>query len=112
MVLLPGRIEQQSRLRPGEIAVECGDRRVSYLELRTSAERIAARLRSLGVHTGDIVAVLADRDAFLPIMLAGVWKAGAAYLPLEPSIPSSRLEFMLRDSGAPVGDRRRPSQTT
>jgi len=100
MTLLPSRIEAQARLRPIEIAVECGDRRITYGVMNAVAGRLARRLRSRGVRPGDVVAVLAERSALLPVALLGVWKAGCAYLPLDPAYPASRLQFMLGDSGA------------
>src|ERR1700683_21009 len=100
ITLLPEKIAQQSRTRPGDVAVECGARRISYAELNGIAGRIARRLSDTGVGAEDVVAVLAERGALLPAMLLGVWKAGAAYLPLDPANPAPRLEFLLRDSGA------------
>ena len=100
MMLLPFRIERQAQLRPDDVAVECGDRQITYGQLNRISGRIARRLRSSGVGAGDVVAVLAERGALLPVALVGVWKAGAAYLPLDPAYPAGRLEFMLRDSGA------------
>lgn len=100
MTLLPARIEAQAKLRPYDIAVECGDRRIAYGEMNAIAGRLSGRLRSCGVGSGDVVAVLAERSALLPVALLGVWKAGAAYLPLDPAYPAGRLQFMLRDSGA------------
>src|SRR5579863_9879000 len=77
MTLLPNRIEHQARLRPHDIAVECGERQITYAELNAIAGRLAQRLRSCGVGPGDVVAVLAERSALLPAALFGAWKAGA-----------------------------------
>jgi amino acid adenylation domain-containing protein len=67
----------------------------SYRELDRLASRVALGLRRRGVGAGDLVALLAPRsDDFLAVIL-GVWKAGAAYLPLDPGHPPHRHRQVL-----------------
>lgn len=86
--------------QPDTVAVICGDRYLSYGELNRRAIGIAQRLKSLGIDPESCVAVFADRSPELIVALLGVWKAGGAYLPLEPEAPVERLRFMLADSQA------------
>ncbi|WP_285705465.1 non-ribosomal peptide synthetase [Microtetraspora sp. NBRC 16547] len=98
----PGRvheaIEVQSRRTPDRIAVVAGTSRLSYAELDRRADDIARTLAERGIGRGQLVGVCLDRDEWLIPALAGVWKAGAAYVPLDPAYPAERLRFMAEDS--------------
>ncbi|RSM50664.1 non-ribosomal peptide synthetase [Amycolatopsis balhimycina DSM 5908] len=85
--------------RRDEPAVVDGDRTVSYGELAERAERLAGYLNGRGVRRGDRVAVVLDRSPDLIATLLAVWKAGAAYVPVDPAYPVERRKFMLADSG-------------
>ncbi|MFD5466132.1 amino acid adenylation domain-containing protein [Kitasatospora sp. NPDC127059] len=91
---------------PGRDAV----RRLSYGELDRASQRAAARLRGLGVGEGSVVAVCLDKSPELITTLLAVWRAGAAYLPLDPGHPADRLAYQVADAGAAlvVVDERRP----
>ncbi|MCX4481724.1 amino acid adenylation domain-containing protein [Streptomyces cellulosae] len=91
-------IEQQVRKTPDEIAVVDSDVALTYQELNSRANRLAHRLRALGVDVGSVVGVYGRRDAGLLIAFLGVLKAGAAYLPLDPKQPADRVAHMLRDA--------------
>ncbi|WP_239166995.1 non-ribosomal peptide synthetase [Actinoplanes italicus] len=95
-------VTRQARLRPEAIAVQDGARSVSYRELDESSDRLAWRLRELGAGPGEVVALRMERGAGLVVAALAVWKAGAAYLPLDPELPAARLDFMLADSGAAI----------
>lgn len=94
-------IEAQVARTPGATAVTFGDESLSYAELNARANQLAHRLRDLGAGPETIVAIRAERSLDLPVGLLGILKSGAAYLPLDPSYPPARLEFMLSDA-APV----------
>jgi amino acid adenylation domain-containing protein/thioester reductase-like protein len=72
----------------------------SYAELDRRANRIARVLLDHGVAREQPVAVLTECSADLPATVLGIWKAGAAYLPLALEQPPERLAYMARDSGA------------
>jgi amino acid adenylation domain-containing protein len=95
-------IERQANTSPDAIAVVAGEERLTYRELSESSNRLAHQLRLMGVARGSLVALCLDRTADLVIAPLAVWKAGGAYLPLDPEFPSDRLAFMLEDSAASV----------
>ncbi|HEX7031229.1 MAG TPA: AMP-binding protein, partial [Gammaproteobacteria bacterium] len=75
---------------------------LNYAGLQAQAARITAALHAHGVGRGDIVGVLAERDAQLPALLLGILESGAAYLPLDPETPRERLYWMLDDANVPL----------
>ncbi|MEO3850565.1 amino acid adenylation domain-containing protein [Streptomyces sp. B8F3] len=83
---------------PGAPAVTDGPRTLTYGELDAASGRFAAHLTDAGVHRGDRVAVVMERSADLLVALLGVWKAGAAYVPVDPGYPAERVAFLLADS--------------
>ncbi|MFB9471383.1 amino acid adenylation domain-containing protein [Nonomuraea salmonea] len=75
---------------------------LSHAELNDRADRIAAGLLAHGVSRGDVVGVRVPRDLMVPAVLLGVWRAGAAYLPLDLDHPDERLRLLAADAGARV----------
>ncbi|MDH6224497.1 non-ribosomal peptide synthetase/type I polyketide synthase [Streptomyces sp. MJP52] len=98
---LHGMVEAQARRTPDAVALVDGEQRVSYAELDARANRLARLLRARGAVRGQRVAVLLPRGPHLITALLAVLKTGAAYLPLDPSVPTPRLAALLED-GAPV----------
>jgi natural product biosynthesis luciferase-like monooxygenase protein len=94
--------ERLAALVPDAIAVICGTEQVSYRALNAQANRIARRLRRLGVGPQSLVGVCVERSVEMVAALLGVLKAGGAYVPLDPVYPQERLAFMVADSGAQV----------
>ena len=84
---------------PGAPAVRDPREAWTYGELDAAANRIAHRLIAAGVRPGEVVAVLAHRSAGLVPALLGAWKAGAAFLVLDPAYPSARLAEYVRIAG-------------
>jgi non-ribosomal peptide synthetase component F len=95
-------IERQAVETPDAIAVTCGEDQLSYRELSERSNRLAHRLRALGVGADSLVGLCVDRSVDLVVAPLAIWKAGGAYVPLDPEYPSQRLAFMLEDSGARV----------
>jgi amino acid adenylation domain-containing protein len=93
---------EQAAWTPAAEAVVCGEDRLTYGELDRRANRLAHRLRRLGVGPEVPVAVCLDRSVEMVVALLGVLKAGGAYVPLDPAYPRERLALMLEDSRAPV----------
>ncbi|RJQ72968.1 non-ribosomal peptide synthetase [Pseudonocardiaceae bacterium YIM PH 21723] len=101
--LTPGTVvsafEFQARLaRSGDIAVVCGDRRLTTRELNAEANRLARALRARGIGGGDTVAVALHRSVRTMVALLAVLKTGATYLPLDVSYPEDRLRYLIEDA--------------
>lgn len=94
------RFERQAARSPDAVAVRCGAERLTYAELDHRAADLAERLRERGAGRESVVGVCLDRGVNLPVALLGVVKAGAAFLPLDPSYPAERRGYMLADAGA------------
>jgi hypothetical protein len=95
--------ERQVERTPEAIAVTAfgadEDRiELSYAELNRRANRVAHRLRALGVVPNQLVGLRTDRNIELVIGILGILKSGGAYLPLDPVYPKDRVAFMLEDS--------------
>jgi amino acid adenylation domain-containing protein len=90
-------IADVARSRPDAVAVRAGDLRLTYAELDRRGDRLAGRLRDLGVGREDVVGVLAERRPETAVALLGVLKAGAAYLPLDPAVPIRRSLSLLEE---------------
>ena len=94
--------EAQAALSPDAIAVEQNGVRLSYAELDAQAEAIARALAARGTVRGDMVGLFVERRPRMLAAMLGVLKAGAAYVPMDPSYPAERLGFMLEDAAARV----------
>ncbi|WP_219536840.1 non-ribosomal peptide synthase/polyketide synthase [Nonomuraea guangzhouensis] len=88
--------------RPDAVAVRYGDTALTYAELDTRAAHLAGHLRTLGVQRETVVGLCLPRGLDLLVSMLAVWKAGGAYLPLDPDFPAERLTYMLTDSQAHV----------
>jgi len=87
---------------PERIAVAGEGGLVRFGELERRANRVAASLIGQGVARDEPVAVLAETGPDLPAVVLGIWKAGAAYLPLAAEQPPERLALIARDAGARI----------
>ncbi|WP_327352412.1 amino acid adenylation domain-containing protein [Streptomyces sp. NBC_01304] len=85
--------------QPDASAVEQGDQRITYAELDARADQLAHRLRAAGVRRGSVVLVHLERSIDLIVSMLATFKAGAAYLPVEPGAPEQRLAGFLAEAG-------------
>ena len=92
-------LDAVARTMPDAPAVTAEGVTLSYRELDGKANRLANLLRERGVGPGDLVAVCLERTVDVPIAFAAIWKAGAAYVPLDPSHPQKRLQYIVKDAG-------------
>ena len=94
--------EAQAALAPDALALTCDGVQLTYGELNGRANRLARRLRALGVGPEVAVGLHADRSPEMVVGLLAILKAGGAYVPLDPVYPAERLTFLLDDSRVPV----------
>ncbi|WP_062350009.1 non-ribosomal peptide synthetase [Herbidospora yilanensis] len=87
---------------PDSPAVSCDGVELTYRELGERVARMAAGLAARGVRPGDVVGVGLKRSLDLVPVLLAVWRAGAAYLPVDPGFPAARILTLLRDGGARI----------
>lgn len=87
--------EEHARSHPNRLALTCADERWTYSELNARANQFAHHLISLGIGRGATVGVCLDRSPELMVSILGILKAGAAYLPLDPTYPHERLQLMI-----------------
>ncbi|MGU3499872.1 non-ribosomal peptide synthetase [Mycobacterium sp. C31M] len=97
---------RQATATPAAIAISAetssGRLELSYAELDTRAEAVAAHLRALGIGAGDVVGLRLHRGPDVVIAILAILKAGAAYLPMDPLYPTDRIAFMLTDAAVHV----------
>ncbi|HLM54816.1 MAG TPA: amino acid adenylation domain-containing protein [Pyrinomonadaceae bacterium] len=94
--------EEQAARTPEAVAVIFERGELTYAELNARANRLARRLRALGVGADTRVGVMLERSTELVVTLLATLKAGGAYVPLDSSYPRERLAFMLEDAACPV----------
>ncbi|MCR8717523.1 amino acid adenylation domain-containing protein [Pseudomonas syringae] len=96
--LIHRRIEQQARAFPDAVAAAFQGQHLTYTQLNRHANALARRLIDHGVRPDDRVAVVSRRSLETLIGLLAILKAGAAYVPIDPSHPRERLNYLLSDS--------------
>jgi len=94
--------EERADRDPEALAVIWNDERVSYGELDRRANRLAHQLIELGVGPDVPVGICLERGVEMVVGLVAITKAGGGYVPLDPSYPAERLEFLVADSQVPV----------
>jgi amino acid adenylation domain-containing protein len=99
---VPAWFRAQRIKSPEATAVEVGRRTLSYAELDAQSSRLASVLRAQGIGRGTIAGIYLQRCPEMVVALLGILKAGAAYLPLDPTLPPKRIEFLLSDSAVRV----------
>ncbi len=90
--------EEQAAKRPEAVAVSDEKQEISYGELNQRANRLARRLRALGVAPEELVGICAIRSVEWVVGLLAILKAGGAYVSLDPTYPKERLSFMIEDA--------------
>ncbi|WP_264000914.1 AMP-binding protein, partial [Mycobacterium pseudoshottsii] len=95
---VPDLFAAQAARRPDDVAVRCDGRSLTYRELAEASDRLARRLVEHGAAPGTVVALLLPRSSAAVGAMLAILKAGAAYLAIDPSLPDSRIAFMLSDA--------------
>jgi amino acid adenylation domain-containing protein len=94
--------DEQAARTPDAAAVTCQGVTWSYEELQRRSNRLAHRLRALGVRPDSLVGLCVERSLEMVAGILGILKAGGAYLPLDPANPPARLAAMARDAGLQI----------
>ncbi|CAI8732704.1 MULTISPECIES: non-ribosomal peptide synthetase [Bacillus] len=94
--------EKQAELHPLNVALKFEGHQVTYAELNARANKLAHWLQSRGIGANKIVVILCDQGIESIVSMLGVLKSGGAYIPLDPSYPVKRLNYMIEDSKASV----------
>jgi amino acid adenylation domain-containing protein len=100
-VSIPEAFAAQVTRAPDAVAVTCGERSWTYREIDEASNRLAHLLISQGLRAGERVALLLPRSAQAVVAILAVVKSGAAYVPIDPAVPATRMKFVLTDA-APV----------
>ncbi|MCF6434835.1 non-ribosomal peptide synthetase [Pseudoalteromonas sp. MMG022] len=90
--------EAQVAQYPDAVAVVCDDQQLTYSQLNERANQIAHYLMTQGVEADELVGLYAERSLEMIVGILAILKSGAAYVPLDPDYPDSRIEYMLEDS--------------
>jgi amino acid adenylation domain-containing protein len=99
-VTLDRLFEQQVEQTPDSIALISESKKLTYRQLNNRVNQLAHYLQKQGVTKETLVALCLERDLDMVVGILAILKAGGAYIPLDPSYPESRLNFMLADSQA------------
>lgn len=99
-LLIHNMIEEQAERNPGKTAIIAGNRSLTYEELNWKSNQMARHLISLGLVSGDAIGICLERTEMMVVAVIAVFKAGCCYLPMDPSFPDDRLNYMFEDSGA------------
>ncbi|WP_126651528.1 non-ribosomal peptide synthetase [Chryseobacterium aureum] len=91
--------ERQAAATPDAVAVVCQGESLSYRELDEKSNQLAHYLIDKGVLVEDLVGICMSRSLEMIVGIVGILKSGAAYVPVDPDFPQSRIDYMLEDSG-------------
>ena len=90
--------EAQVDCNPDAIAIVSEQGSLTYRELNQRADDLAQVLIEMGIKVDDLIGLCVDRSIEMLVGMLGIWKAGGAYLPLDPNYPRDRLQMMLNDT--------------
>ncbi|HEY6230875.1 MAG TPA: amino acid adenylation domain-containing protein [Pyrinomonadaceae bacterium] len=90
--------ERQVERSPEAVALVAGQTQFTYRELNMRANQLARFLKRFGASPDSLVGLCVERSPEMVIGILGILKAGASYVPMDPSYPSERLSFMLQDA--------------
>ncbi|WP_133054858.1 non-ribosomal peptide synthetase, partial [Niastella populi] len=91
--------EEQVEKTPGNIAVAFAEKELTYRQVNEKSDQLAAYLqREYNIQPDDLVGIQLNRSEWIIISILGVLKAGGAYVPIDPEYPSSRKEYIAKDT--------------
>ncbi|AJY76270.1 non-ribosomal peptide synthetase [Paenibacillus beijingensis] len=92
--------KERVEISPDSSAVNFGDLSFTYSKLNNLSNEVANLLKRMNIGRNQIVAILLDRSPDMIVAMLGVIKSGAAFLPIDPELPTDRVRYMLEDSEA------------
>jgi non-ribosomal peptide synthetase component F len=95
-------VEDHAQKQPDAKAVSFEGEALTYEQLNSRAGKLARVLQEKGVEKETIAAVMMERSIDIVVSILAVWKAGGAYLPIDPSYPQDRIDYILENSDAKV----------
>lgn len=88
---------------PTRTAVVSEDIELTYQELNERANQLAHYIRSLAnIKPDDLIALVLDKSELMVVSIIAVWKTGSAYVPIDPTIPKERMQFILEDTSSRI----------
>ncbi|MFB7465164.1 amino acid adenylation domain-containing protein [Streptomyces sp. NPDC056224] len=93
-------LEEQAAAVPNAVAV--ADNGMTYGQLNAASNRLARVLRARGIGPGNVIGICVPRSPSMLVAVYAVLKAGGAYLPVDPTLPTNRIEYILDHSGTSV----------
>ena len=93
-------IEKQVEINPDKIAIIYKDQKITYNDLNKRANRLAHLIKDYGIEQNSKVCVYLERGIDFIVAELAAWKAGAAYVPLDPNYPDKRISYMIQNSEA------------
>ncbi len=95
--LLQNSIAKHATERPNAAAFRCRDESLNYQDLFERSSQLANTLKNLGLKNLDRVGIYMNKGIEIPISVYGILSAGGAYVPIDPTLPSDRINYMLGD---------------
>ncbi|WP_068792770.1 non-ribosomal peptide synthetase [Brevibacillus laterosporus] len=92
------RFEEQAAKNEDQVALEYEDKQLTYRELNAKANQLARVLQKHNTLPTQVVGLMAERSLEMIIGILGILKAGGAYMPIDPTYPAERIQYMLEDS--------------
>ncbi len=96
--MITNMISNHAEKSPKSLAVQCGDKQVTYSELLARANKLASYLRQSGAGEGTLIGICLPRSVDMVVAIVATLLAGSAYVPIDPSYPKERITFMLEDA--------------
>lgn len=94
--------EEAVERSPDSVAIIYNEKRMTYRELNELANLVAHHIRSIGIMPEQLVGLFLDKSENMIATILGVWKSGAAHVPIDPAYPDERVQFVLDDTKAQV----------
>ncbi|MBE1556834.1 non-ribosomal peptide synthetase [Sporosarcina limicola] len=95
-------LSKQAKYNSQKIAIRYKDEALTFGELDEQSNALAHYLRKIGIGTETHVAIMCDRSPQLVVSILGILKAGGTYIPIDPSYPTERINYLLEDSEASI----------